>query len=311
MKEKLLVVIGPTAVGKSELAIQLAQRYEGELISGDSIQVYRGLDIGTAKVKPAQMQGITHHLIDIHEPDYYYSVAEFQDSARKLITEINQRGHLPIIVGGTGLYINAVIENYNLPEIQTNPALRHELAKLSKEELYAQLQHYDSETAGRLHINDQKRIIRALEVYHQLGKSMSQLRTEQKNLQHANYDQLLIGLTLERAKLYERINKRVELMIEQGLVEEVRKLMLVGYNQNHNSMQGIGYKEILQHLNGELTLAEAVDKIQQATRNFAKRQMSLFRSNPEIKWFDLTNYHESGDSSVFASINSLIDDYLN
>jgi tRNA dimethylallyltransferase len=310
MREKLLVVVGPTAVGKSELAIKLAQRYNGEIISGDSIQVYKGLDIGTAKIKPEQMDGIVHHLIDIHEPDYYYSVADFQTAAQQLITEINQRGRLPIIVGGTGLYIKAITENYQLPEIETNLELRQQLAALSREELYADLLKYDPETAERLHINDQKRVIRALEIYHQLGKPLSQFHAEQKIRQQTEYHQLLIGLTMERSKLYERINQRVNLMIEQGLVTEVEMLKLAGFDSSHNSMQGIGYKEMLQHLAGELTLTETVAKIQQATRNFAKRQLSLFRANPEIKWFDLTNFYENGDSSIFITIYSLIDEYL-
>ncbi len=310
MKEKLLVIVGPTAVGKSELAIKIAQGFNGEIISGDSIQVYRGLDIGTAKVKVEQMQGITHHLIDIHDPDYTYSVAEFQRSAQRLITEINERARLPIIVGGSGLYIKSITENYHLPKIETNLKLREQLEKLSKEELYAQLQQSDLETAKRLHINDRKRIIRALEIYQQLGKSMNQLQTEQRNLQQAKYHQLIIGLTMERAKLYERIDERVKLMFEQGLVEEVRGLALAGYDSTYNSMQGIGYKETLQYLDGELTLAETVEKIQQATRNFAKRQLSLFRANPKFKWFDLTNYYETGDSAVFATIYSLIAKHL-
>ncbi len=310
MKEKLLVVAGPTAVGKSELAIKLAHHFNGEIISGDSIQVYRGLDIGTAKIKPEQMQGITHHLIDIHEPDYYYSVAEFQASAQELITQINARGHLPIIVGGTGLYIKAVIDNYNLPEIERNTEFRQQLAELSKEELYSQLQQYDPETAKRLHINDRKRVARAVEVYLLHGKSMSQLHAEQKSLRQTNYNYLLIGLTMERAKLYERINERVKLMVDEGLIEEVRGLALAGYDHTYNSMQGIGYKEVLQHLSGELTLAETIDKIQQATRNFAKRQLSLFRANPEINWFDLSNYYQAGDSAILATICSFIEKYF-
>jgi tRNA dimethylallyltransferase len=308
MREKLLVIVGPTAVGKSKIALKIAKRFNGEIISGDSIQVYRGLDIGTAKITTAEMQGIRHHLIDIHDPDYYYSVAEFQRSAKQLITEINQRGCLPIIVGGTGLYIKAITENYNLPELTADLKLREELSKLSKEELYNQLCQHDPVTAKRLHPNDQKRIIRALEVYHQLGKPISQLIAEQQTSREneLSYDQLIIGLDLKRQLLYERINKRVESMIEQGLVSEVESLKFAGYDEKYNSMQGIGYKEVLRHLAGESTLAEAVVMVQQATRNFAKRQLSLFRANDSINWFDLTEYHEKHDETILDTIYSLI-----
>lgn len=307
MKEKLLVIVGPTAVGKSELALELAHRLNGEIISGDSIQVYRGLDIGTAKIKAEEMQGIPHHLIDIHEPDYYYSVADFQQAAKRLITEINERGRLPIIVGGTGLYIKSITENYQLPKLEANQVLRDELDQLSRDDLYEELRVHDPLTAERLHPNDRKRIIRALEIYYELGIPMSQLLAEQQAANaETGYDLTIIGLDLDRPLLYERINDRVEAMIAEGLLEEVRALQLAGFDESYNSMQGIGYKEMLRHLAGELTLAETVAAVQQATRNFAKRQLSLFRANPKIEWFDLTAHYQGKDDQLIDTIYSLI-----
>lgn len=289
-KEKLVVIIGPTAVGKTELSLELAEQFDGEIISGDSMQVYRGMDIGTAKAKPHELARVPHHLIDIIQPDEEYSVALFQASATRLITDINQRGRLPFIVGGTGLYIESVTHRFQFAQTPQDPQLRDRLQRLADTEgveaLHARLAEVDPITAERLHPNDVKRVIRALEIYESSGYKMSdfQLRAEQ-----SPYDLVMIGLTMEREKLYERINHRVDLMIEAGLVEEVRKLLDQGYDSSLVSMQGLGYKELIPYLYGEITLEKAINDIKQRTRHFAKRQLSWFRRMPEIKWFDMTD----------------------
>lgn len=289
-REKLVVIIGPTAVGKTELSLELAEQFNGEIISGDSMQVYRGMDIGTAKATPAELARVPHHLIDFINPDDEYSVAQFQESATRLITEINGRNRLPFIVGGTGLYIESVTHRFQFSQTSQDPQLRERLQRLAdtegNEALHARLAAIDPITAERLHANDVKRVIRALEIYECSGYKMSdyQLRAKQ-----SPYDLLMIGLTMDRDKLYQRINHRVDLMIEAGLVEEVRGLLNQGYSASLVSMQGLGYKEIIPYLYGEITLDTAILNIKQRTRHFAKRQLSWFRRMTEIEWFDLTD----------------------
>ncbi len=289
-RERLVVIIGPTSVGKTQLSLELAEQFDGEIISGDSMQVYRGMDIGTAKAEPEELARIPHHLIDIKNPDEEYSVAMFQESAATLITDINQRGKLPFIVGGTGLYIESVTHRFQFSTTSQDPELRDRLQRLADSEgveaLHARLADVDPITAERLHPNDVKRVIRALEIYESSGYKMSDF---QLRAQHSPYDLVMIGLTMDRAKLYERINHRVELMIEAGLVEEVRGLLDAGYDASLVSMQGLGYKELIPYLYGEITLEKAVNDIQQRTRHFAKRQLSWFRRMAEIQWFDMTD----------------------
>ncbi|MFF0825946.1 tRNA (adenosine(37)-N6)-dimethylallyltransferase MiaA [Brevibacillus sp. NPDC003359] len=289
-RERLVVIIGPTSVGKTQLSLELAEQFDGEIISGDSMQVYRGMDIGTAKAEPEELASIPHHLIDIKNPDEEYSVAMFQESAASLITDINQRGKLPFIVGGTGLYIESVTHRFQFSTTSQDPELRDRLQRLADSEgveaLHARLADVDPITAERLHPNDVKRVIRALEIYESSGYKMSDF---QLRAQHSPYDLVMIGLTMDRAKLYERINHRVELMIEAGLVEEVRGLLDAGYDASLVSMQGLGYKELIPYLYGEITLEKAVNDIQQRTRHFAKRQLSWFRRMAEIQWFDMTD----------------------
>lgn len=308
MKERLLVIVGPTAVGKTEISIKVAIEFNGEIISGDSIQVYKGLDIGTAKIKSDEMYGIAHHLIDIHSPDHNYSVAEFQEIAQDKITEINKRNKLPIITGGTGLYIKSVTHKYNLPSFGRDEEYRNMLYNMNNVLLYDKLIEIDPITAKKLHINDTKRIVRAIEVHHLTSKSLSQILSEQDN--EVPYDLLMIGLTMDRAKLYERINRRVDLMIKQGLVEEVQKLLELGYNDQHNSMQGIGYKEIIKYIEGEISLDYAIEIIKQNSRRYAKRQLSWFRQIPEIHWFDTTEYNENKDKRILERIYQLVRDML-
>jgi len=289
-REKLVVIVGPTAVGKTELSLKLAKQFDGEIISGDSMQVYRKMDIGTAKATPAERAIVPHHLIDIVDPDEEYSVAVFQEMATRLIGEINRRGRLPFIVGGTGLYIESVTHRFQFAEAAQDHELRERLQKLAEiegvESLHRRLAEVDPVTADRLHPNDVKRVIRALEIYQLTGYKMSDF---QQRLKQSPYDLYMIGLTMEREKLYERINQRVDLMIADGLVEEVRALLDQGYSPSLISMQGLGYKELIPYLYGEITLEKAIQEIKQRTRHFAKRQLSWFRRMQEIEWFDLTD----------------------
>jgi len=292
-KEKLVVIVGPTAVGKTELSLQLAGHFQGEIISGDSMQVYRGMDIGTAKATPEERAMVPHHLIDIIDPDEEYSVALFQSAATRLITEINQRGHLPFIVGGTGLYIESVTHRFQFAEAEHDPELRERLQRLAETEgvdaLHRQLAEFDPITANRLHPNDVKRVIRAIEIYRLTGHKMSDY---QHRAAHSPYDLVMIGLSMDRDVLYQRINERVDKMIEAGLVEEVRLLLDRGYQPGLTSMQGLGYKELVPYLYGEITQEQAINNIKQRTRHFAKRQLSWFRRMTEIQWFDMTDPEE-------------------
>lgn len=287
-KQPLLLIVGPTAVGKTALSLYLAEIFGGEIISGDSMQVYRGMDIGTAKASSEEQEKIPHHLIDILNPDELFSVQQFQQLAKEKIAEIVGRGRLPMVVGGTGLYIEALVYEYQMPKVMEDPAYREKWRQYAlehgNEALHQELQKLDPLTAKRLHPNDVKRIIRAMEVTTKTGIPFSLL--QQKG--ESRYDALWLGLTMPRDELYERINQRVEMMMEEGLLEEVSQLRNKGYQLSHTSMQAIGYKEIYQYLEGEITLDDAVKTIQKNTRNYAKRQLSWFRRIPEIKWFDMS-----------------------
>lgn len=289
-KEQLLVIVGPTAVGKTALSIDLAKKLSGEIISGDSMQVYKGMDIGTAKITEKEMESIPHYLIDIIYPHESFSVADFQHKARTLITEINHRGKLPMIVGGTGLYVQSVIYEYQFSEAQKDHSLRVELEEYAEEygneALHQRLKSIDPITAERLHPNDVKRVIRAIEIYELTGKPMAEF---QQRAPESPYELCLLGLTMERSVLYDRINHRVDLMMEQGLVDEVKRLLEEGYHKNLQSMQGIGYKEMVEYLEGTISLDEAVELIKKNSRNFAKRQLTWFRSMKDIAWLDMTN----------------------
>ncbi|MEH7177074.1 tRNA (adenosine(37)-N6)-dimethylallyltransferase MiaA [Neobacillus vireti] len=289
-KQKLLVIIGPTAVGKTKLSIELAKRYNGEIISGDSMQIYRGMDIGTAKIKNEEMEGIPHHLIDIKEPDEGFSVAEFQQLVRAKISEITSKGKLPIIVGGTGLYIQAVIYDYQFSEAPADEVFRLHLEDRAKEigneALHDELKKVDPESASQIHHNNVRRVIRALEIFHCTGKIMS----EYQNAQQPDllYDTALIGLTMEREKLYERINIRVEMMMSEGLIEEVSDLHKRNI-RDCQSIQAIGYKEIYDFLDGKVSFQNAVENLKQNSRRYAKRQLTWFRNKMDVEWFDVTD----------------------
>ncbi len=285
--EKLVVIIGPTSVGKTGVGIELAKRHQGEVISGDSMQIYRGLDIGTAKATEAEMDGVVHHLIDILDVREDFSAAMFKELSAPIISRLNQNGQLPIVVGGTGLYIQSLIDNYNFVSTAGSDAFRAEMQQVMDREgsagLYRQLCDIDPDSAVKIHPNDQKRIIRALEVFHlTAGNKLSE---SGKGI--SPYNLLYIGLTMDRKTLYENINKRVDIMIDKGLVEEARYLYELNLPADTRAMQSIGYKELFPYFQGEMSLDACVEILKQSTRRFAKRQLTWFRRDPRILWFEV------------------------
>lgn len=301
--EKVLVIVGPTAVGKTALSVELAKKFNGEIISGDSLQVYKKLDIGTAKIKTSEMEGIPHHLIDIIEPNETYSVADFQKAGRKLITEITERGHLPMIVGGTGLYIQSLLYDFQLgAKEESVTAVRkkyEELAEtLSKKELWEYLKTKDPLAAEKIHWNNQRKVIRALEVFEVTGYSITTPQEEPARL----YDYCMIGLNTERALLYQRINQRVDSMLKEGLLEEARFVYELGEVQ---ASQGIGYKEFYPYFKGEESLENVVEQLKMNSRRYAKRQLTWFRNRLDAHWFDLL-----AESSSMEQIDQLIRTWL-
>ncbi|WP_454191731.1 tRNA (adenosine(37)-N6)-dimethylallyltransferase MiaA [Paenibacillus sp. Marseille-Q7038] len=310
-KPKLLVLVGPTAVGKTKMSIELAKTFNAEIISGDSMQVYRQMDIGTAKIKPEEMNGIPHHLIDIHEPDYPYSVAEFQENCRHLIEDIHARGKLPFIVGGTGLYVESVCYNFQFSEVGSDEDFRKEQFDYADvhgpEKLHEKLREIDPPSAERLHPNDVRRVIRALEIYHMTGMRQSDQLAAQKK--ESPYDLFIVGLTMDRQMLYKRIEDRIDEMMEEGLVQEVASLLDRGVGPGCISMQGLGYKEIASYLRGEIPLETAVSELKRDTRRFAKRQLSWFRHMKDIHWVDMTD--TANFSTSFAMIRDIIAKKLN
>jgi len=293
-KIPLVIIVGPTAVGKTACAIELAKKLDGEIISADSMQIYKYMDIGTAKPTEEEKQGIPHHMMDFLDPSVDFSVAQFQQMAQEIIHQIHQRGKIPIVVGGTGLYVNSLIYPMNFTDACMDQEYRQKMQELAMEKgnafLHGMLRECDPETAERLHPNDLRRIIRALEVYHLTGKTMSQFKQDFAQLE-SPYRLCMIGLTMNREKLYERINQRVDQMIQNGLVKEVRFLMDMGYKRDMISMQGLGYKEMFQYLEGELSLEEATEIIKRDTRRFAKRQYTWFRRDKRIKWVDVEKFN--------------------
>lgn len=289
--KKVLVIAGPTGVGKTALSIHLAQRFHGEIISGDSMQIYRGLDIGTAKVTEAETQEIPHHLIDIKDPGESFSVAEFQRLAREKIDEITSRGKLPMIVGGTGLYIQALLYDYDLGGTleSGSQALRERYAAFATEEgnqaLWELLQAKDPQAAAKIHFNNQRKVIRALEVLERTGRSILAPENEPQK----RYDDFLIGLTTERSLLYQRINERVEQMFAAGLVKEAAILRALPESQ---AAKGIGYREFFPYFAGEEDLAAVKEAIKQDSRRYAKRQLTWFRNRMAPHWVDLVQQPE-------------------
>jgi len=295
-REKVAVIIGPTAVGKTKLSIDLAKALNGEIISGDSMQIYRTMDIGTAKVTIDEMDGIPHYMIDIKDPEDSFSVAEFQERVRKCIREITERGKLPIIVGGTGLYIQSVLFDYQFTDEAGDATYREQMEKLALEHgveyVHKKLQEVDPESAERIHANNVRRVIRALEIFHTTGEKMSNQLEKQEN--ELLYDVSLIGLTMDREMLYDRINLRVNLMIEQGLLEEVKGLHERGV-RDCQSIQAIGYKEIYDYFENRVSLEEAVSQLKTNSRRYAKRQLTWFRNKMDVTWFDVTDGEKTSE----------------
>lgn len=298
-KTPVVVIVGPTAVGKTKTGIELAKAFDGEIVSGDSVQVYRGMDIGSAKVTKEEAEGIPHHLIDICDPDDAMSVAMFQQLARAAIDDIYARGKLPIIVGGTGLYIRSILYNYEFVERPVDEALREELERLAevegREELHQRLVQLDPERAATIHPNNVRRVVRALEVAMQ-GDTQT---TDSTPSEH--YDYRLFVLHADRELLYDRINQRVDAMMEAGLVEEVKGLMAKGYRDTQ-AMRAIGYKEIIPYVEGHVSKDRATDLLKQHTRQFAKRQLTWFRHQFDGIWVDM------GRKSFELSYKNIYDD---
>ena len=286
----LIVLTGPTAVGKTELSLELAQRIDAEIISADSMQIYKEMDIGTAKASKAERNEIQHHLIDFLSPEADYSVSQFQDDCDQLISDIKAKGKIPFLVGGTHLYLRAVLEGFMLPEIEPDYELRNQLEKLAEaqgtEAVHRILAEKDTVTAEKLHPNDLRRVIRAIEIYEQTGKTKSYFKKQQKQ-RPPRYSAYKFALIRSRENLYKRINKRVDLMMEAGLLEEVKSLLNKHDNLSDTAHQALGYKELISHLKGNISLEEAVYEIKKRSRHFAKRQLTWLRKENDLIVFNM------------------------
>ena len=293
--EKVIVIVGPTAVGKTALGVELAQLFSGEVISGDSMQVYRGLDIGTAKVTDAEKGAVPHHLIDVRDVDEPYTASDFQQMGRAKINEITAREHIPIVVGGTGLYIESLLYNMSHGEADPDPDFRIEMKALAEKEsrqfVWEKLEAIDPEAADNIHPNNLVRTIRALEVHHVTGQKFSDYK-KQQNERQPLYDTFIIGLNTDRELLYNRINQRVDLMMADGLIDEARWLDCA-VSRDAQTIRGIGYKELFAYFDGEIELQEATSDIKQASRHYAKRQLTWFRNKTAVDlWVNLVEYPE-------------------
>ena len=288
MKPKVYVIGGPTASGKSKLAVELAKKINGEIISADSMQIYKGMNIGTAKITKEEMQGIKHYLIDIVSPNERYSVSNFKNDAETAIEKILKKGKTPIIVGGTGLYIDSLIYGIEFQDEEIDTAYREKLNKIAENEgletLYNKAKEIDPEAMKKISINDKKRIIRVLEIYHKTGKTKTEQEKESRK-KEVKYDFKLFALDMDRDKLYKRIEKRVDIMINQGLIKEVKEI-LAKYSNFPTAMQGLGYKETVEYLQNKITKEEMIEKIKKETRHYAKRQLTWFRKNKTTIWLN-------------------------
>lgn len=292
MKPKVVVIVGPTASGKTALSIELAKKIDGEIISSDSMQIYKDMDIGTAKVTKEEAEGIKHYLVDCVSPDERYTVSDFKRDAENAIKEILEKGKTPIVVGGTGLYVNSLIYGIEYQDMKFDEKYRNELMKKAESEeglneLWEEANNIDPEAMTKISRNDKKRIVRVLEIYKATGKN----KTQQEILSRQNgvkYDYKVFGITMDRERLYNRINIRVDMMIEKGLEKEVKDL-LEKYEEFPTAMQGLGYKEVVEYFKGILTRDEMIDKIKQESRRYAKRQLTWFRKNKDTIWLDSQN----------------------
>lgn len=309
-KKPLIAIVGPTAVGKTEVAIEVAKKLDCEIISADSMQIYRYMDIGTAKPSRLEQKGIKHHMIDIVDPDQEFSVADYQMMAKECIEDILNRNKIPLITGGTGLYINSVCYNYIFSESEKDEALREQLKKQAlqygNDFLYKKLEKLDPQAAKKIHPNNLRRIIRALEVCIKTGTTFSSY-VEKTKKQKNPYELFMFGLTRAREELYRRINERVLKMINNGLVEEVKKLLEMGYSRNLNSMQGLGYRQIIDYLDGKITLERAIYLISRDTRHYAKRQYTWFLKDKNILWLNIS---EEGIKKVVENIIKAVEGKL-
>ena len=298
MKKPLVILTGPTAVGKTALSIRLAKEIGGEIISADSMQVYKGMDIGSAKILPDEMQGVPHYLIDELVPDEEFHVVRFQQMAKAYLQKIYQRGHIPIIVGGTGFYIQALLYDIDFTENKNDDAYRQEMEQLAAEKgaeyLHQMLAEVDPRSAQDIHANNVKRVIRALEFYHETGQKISE-HNEKERQKTSPYNFAYFVLNDDRNRLYHRIDQRIDIMLDDGLVEEVRALRAKGYTRDMVSMQGLGYKEILDYLAGEISLEEAVYRIKRDTRHFAKRQITWFKRERDVIWLSKEEFQYQDD----------------
>lgn len=278
---KTIVVLGPTAVGKTKLSIELAKKLGAEIISADSMQVYRGMDIGTAKPTKEERQEIPHHLLDIRNPDEEWTVSDFIDQTKQLTSKPPRK----IIAGGTGLYLWSLLEGYSFAAVEADPELRERLSKEPLDKLYKRLQEVDPKAAEKIHANDKKRILRALEVFELTGTPISDAQKSEPRISFSGSDPILIGLTLPREELYKRIEARVDNMIAKGLIEEVKGLLAKGYLKNLRSFQALGYKEACEYIDGKWDKAKMIEELKKRTRHFARRQLTWFRRFKDIKWF--------------------------
>ena len=306
MKNKVLIIAGPTAVGKTNLSIELAKKLNGEIVSTDSMQIYRYMDIGSAKITKEEMDGVKHHMIDAVDPDTPFSVAEYKNLASKCIEDIISRGKLPILVGGTGLYINALTCNMDFTEAESDIEYRKELEELAdkygNEYIHKMLKDIDEKSYNDIHYNNRKSVIRALEVYKLTNKPFSSFNLGDE-LYNGPYDVKYFVLNMNREKLYDRINLRVDIMIKNGLIEECIRLKNMGYTSSMQSMQGIGYKEIFYYLENKISLNEAIELIKKGSRNYAKRQLTWFRRDPRAIFLDKDTLNEK---EIFSKITSLL-----
>ena len=303
MKKKVIVIVGPTASGKTALSIELAKKINGEIVSCDSMQIYKHMDIGSAKPTIEEMQGIKHYMIDIVEPNERFSVAEYKKQAEASIEEILSKGKVPIVIGGTGLYADSLIYGIEYPEIEFDEEYRKQLEKKAEtnlKSLYEEAKRIDEQAINKISENDKKRIIRILEIYHSTGKTKTEIEIESRK-KGAKYDYVVFAMNMNREILYERINKRVDIMIQNGLIEEVKNL-LKQYDKFPTAMQGLGYKEVVDYLNGILTKEQMIDKVKQESRRYAKRQLTWFRKNKQIIWLD-------GQSDIEKNLNIIIDEF--
>lgn len=302
---KVIVVVGPTSVGKTKMGVELAKVLHGEVISGDSMQIYKGMDIGTAKVTKQEMENIVHHCVDVLEPNESYSVKDFQETVRKLIQDIEKKNKVPIIVGGTGLYIKAALYDYEFQETRDDhTVIQNKYKDYSNEELYDYLKTIDEKSALELHPNNRRRVLRAIEIYEETGQRKSEIIDQQQHM--CLYDTYFVGLTLDRPVLYDRINRRVDIMRQKGLKKEVESLYHQGLTREHQSMKAIGYKEWFDYFDGVIDEETVYELIKKHSRQYAKRQYTWFRNQFEMNWYEVDlNYFDKTVQEVLEDIKKV------